>query len=299
MKLDNEQESSNVEDRRGSGGGGGGGGRGIGLGKVGLGTVAIALLASWIFGIDPSMILNIAGGLQGNTAQVAPQSTNRAPVQESAQEAAEVVFIKKVLRTTESAWGDIFKAGGSTYQPPKLVLFRGATPTACGTGQTASGPFYCPGDQKVYIDLKFYDDLRTRFKAPGDTAQAYVIAHEVGHHVQHLLGTSGKVDAMRGKVSETEYNKLSVRLELQADCYAGIWANHANRSKPVFEPGDVEEAIQAATAIGDDTLQKQSRGYVTPDSFTHGSSAQRVKWFRAGLASGKMQSCDTFTKQGI
>ncbi len=297
MKLDNEQESSNVEDRRGSAGGGGG--RGIGVGKVGIGTVVIALLASWIFGIDPSMILNIAGGVQGNSAQVSPQTASKAPLREAAGEAEEVVFIKKVLKTTEIAWSDIFKAGGSTYRPPVLVLFRGTTPTACGTGSTASGPFYCPGDQKVYIDLKFYDDLKNRFKAPGDTAQAYVIAHEVGHHVQHLLGTSGKVDAMRGKVSEVEFNKISVRLELQADCYAGIWANHANRRAKIFEAGDAEEAIRAATAIGDDNIQKQSRGYVTPDSFTHGTSAQRVKWFQVGASSGSVQSCDTFTNKGV
>jgi uncharacterized protein len=297
MKLDNEQESSNVEDRRGSSGGGGG--RGMGAGKLGLGTVAIALLASWIFGVDPSMILNMAGGMQSNSAPVTQSSASNAPVRQSADEAAEKVFVGKVLSTTEAAWGEIFKAGGSTYRPPKLVLFRGATATACGTGNTASGPFYCPGDQKVYIDLKFYDDLRTRFKAPGDFAQAYVIAHEIGHHVQHLLGTSGKVDAMRGKVSETEHNKLSVRLELQADCYAGIWANYANRTKRVLDPGDIEEALQAATAIGDDTLQKQSRGYVTPDSFTHGSSAQRVKWFKTGMESGNVQSCDTFSSRGI
>ncbi len=296
MKLDNEQESSNVEDRRGNSGGGG---RGIGVGKVGLGTVAIALVASYFFGIDPSVILNMAGGLQGNSAPVTQSGASNAPVRQTADEAAEVVFVKKVLYTTEAAWTDIFKQGGSTYRPPKLVLFRGATATACGTGNTASGPFYCPGDQKVYIDLKFYDDLRTRFKAPGDFAQAYVIAHEIGHHVQHLLGTSGKVDAMRGKVSETEFNKLSVRLELQADCYAGVWANHANRTKRVLDPGDAEEAIQAATAIGDDTLQKQSRGYVTPDSFTHGSAAQRVKWFKTGIESGNVQSCDTFSNRGI
>jgi uncharacterized protein len=296
MKLDNEQESSNVEDRRGSSGGGG---RGIGVGKVGLGTVAIALIASYFFGIDPSVILNMAGGLQSNSAPVTQSGASNAPVRQTADEAAEVVFVKKVLYTTEAAWSDIFKQGGSTYRPPKLVLFRGATATACGTGNTASGPFYCPGDQKVYIDLKFYDDLRTRFKAPGDFAQAYVIAHEIGHHVQHLLGTSGKVDAMRGKVSETEFNKLSVRLELQADCYAGVWANHANRTKRVLDAGDAEEAIQAATAIGDDTLQKQSRGYVTPDSFTHGSAAQRVKWFKVGIENGNVQSCDTFSNRGI
>jgi uncharacterized protein len=294
MKLDNEQESSNVEDRRGGSGGGG-----IGVGKVGLGTVAIALVASYFFGIDPSVILNMAGGLQSNSAPVTQSGASNAPVRQTADEAAEVVFVKKVLYTTEAAWSDIFKQGGSTYRPPKLVLFRGATATACGTGNTASGPFYCPGDQKVYIDLKFYDDLRTRFKAPGDFAQAYVIAHEIGHHVQHLLGTSGKVDAARGKVSETEFNKLSVRLELQADCYAGVWANHANRTKRVLDAGDAEEAIQAATAIGDDTLQKQSRGYVTPDSFTHGSAAQRVKWFKTGIETGSVQSCDTFSNRGI
>lgn len=297
MKLDNEQESTNVEDRRGNAGGDGG--MRMGAGKVGLGTVVIALLASWIFGIDPSMILNFAGGAQSNSPQVSEQAPSNAPVRQSSEEAADVVFVKKVLSTTEIAWKDIFKASGSTYRPPVLVLFRGTVPTACGAGSTASGPFYCPGDQKVYIDLKFYDDLKNRFKAPGDTAQAYVIAHEVGHHVQHLLGTSSKVDAMRGKVSKTEFNKISVRLELQADCYAGIWANHANRRAKIFEPGDAEEAIRAATAIGDDNIQKQTRGYVTPDSFTHGTSAQRVKWFQVGASTGNVQSCDTFTNKGV
>jgi uncharacterized protein len=205
-------------------------------------------------------------------------------------------FVSKVLADTEDVWGNVFKQGGAVYKQPKLVLFRGATPTACGTGQSAMGPFYCPGDQKVYIDLGFYETMRTKLGAPGDFAQAYVIAHEIGHHVQHLLGISAKVDAMRGRISEKEQNALSVRLELQADCFAGVWS-HGSQLK--LDKGDIEEALNAAAQIGDDTLQKKSQGYAQPDSFTHGSSKQRMAWFNAGLQSGNMKQCDTFSAKAL
>jgi len=204
-------------------------------------------------------------------------------------------FMAVVLADTEDTWGALFAQSGKQYEQPTLVLYSGATQSACGFGQAAMGPFYCPPDQRVYIDLSFYDDLRQRYGAPGDFAQAYVLAHEIGHHVQNLLGISDKVQAARQRADETEANALSVRLELQADCFAGLWAYHANRSRQILESGDVEEALKAASAIGDDRLQRQSRGYVTPDSFTHGSSAQRTRWFRRGLESGKFASCDTFS----
>jgi hypothetical protein len=216
------------------------------------------------------------------------------PFQETAEEKELVDFVSVILADTEDTWTALFRKKGETYQEPRLVLFRDVVKSACGMAQSAMGPFYCPGDQQVYIDLGFYDQLKNRFKAPGDFAQAYVIAHEVGHHIQTLVGISSSVQAARKKLSEAEGNKLSVRQELQADCLAGVWAHHANRSRQLLEVGDVEEGLTAASAIGDDTLQKQSQGYVSPDSFTHGSSAQRVKWFKIGLASGDMDSCDTF-----
>jgi predicted metalloprotease len=202
--------------------------------------------------------------------------------------------VSRVLASTEDTWSGIFSEAGRRYVPPKLVLFTGSFPTACGLGRAAAGPFYCPADAKVYIDLRFYDLLRQRFHATGDFAEAYVIAHEVGHHVQNLLGVHQKMEAQRGRISEKAYNALSVRLELQADCYAGVWANRTDRTKHFLEPGDVEEAINAATVIGDDALQKQAQGYVVPDSFTHGTSAQRVRWLRQGLTSGDVSACDTF-----
>ena len=203
-------------------------------------------------------------------------------------------FVSTVLADTEDVWKQQFSAGGSAYREPKLVLFRGATATACGAGQAAMGPFYCPGDQKVYIDLGFYETMKTRLGAPGDFAQAYVIAHEIGHHVQNLMGITDKVDGMRQRVSEAQGNALSVRLELQADCFAGVWAHHAQRSRQILEQGDVEEALNAASQIGDDTLQRKSQGTVVPESFTHGTSAQRVGWFRRGLQSGSVRECNTF-----
>ena len=288
MRLDDERESENVEDRRGEGGRGG-----FGVGKgVGLGTVILALAASYFLGIDPSVILGIFSGGGAPVTQSVPAS--RPP---AGDEMAR--FVSKVLADTEDTWRGVFRQAGRQYQDPKLVLYTGATPSACGTGQTAMGPFYCPPDQTVYIDLAFYQDLKTRFKAPGDFAQAYVIAHEVGHHVQKLLGVSAKVDALRKRASETEFNRASVRLELQADCFAGVWAHRAQREKGLLEPGDLEEGLGAAAAIGDDRLQRQSGGAVVPDSFTHGSSAQRVRWFRTGFDTGSLKACDTFAARDL
>ncbi len=291
MKWEGGRQSDNVEDRRGdAGGGGGSGGMGRGIAGGGIGVVLIAVVAMFL-GIDPSMVLGLLGG--GGQPASAPTS-QQVPAQRPPEGDQMAKFVSVVLADTEDTWTGLFKQSGSQYQVPKLVLFRGAVQSACGRAEAAMGPFYCPGDQKVYIDLAFFDDLQRRFRAPGEFARAYVIAHEVGHHVQHLLGIADKVDAQRKRVSEAEYNKLSVRMELQADCLAGIWAHHANRTRHILEGGDVEAAMAAATAIGDDRLQQQSRGYVTPESFTHGSSAQRVRWFRRGLDSGQINQCNTF-----
>ncbi len=286
MKWEGQEQSDNVEDRRGQGGGGGMriGGRGIGIG-----TVAVALVAGWVFGINPLTVLGLlsGGGVEAPQVQQAP--AGKPPATDKA-----AIFVSTVLRDTEQVWGQVVKAGGGNYQEPKLVLFRGATPTACGTGEAAMGPFYCPGDAKVYLDLDFFDTLSRRLGAPGDFAAAYVVAHEVGHHLQNLMGVTGKVDAMRGKVSQQQMNALSVRVELQADCYAGVWAHHSQRSKGWLEQGDLEEALNAAAKIGDDTLQKAGSGRVVPESFTHGSSQQRMTWFKRGLDSGSIGQCNTF-----
>ena len=255
-----------------------------------MGTVAIALVAGWIFGINP---LTILGALDGSGGPPMAQQ-QQAPAARPPPEDKLARFVSTVLADTEDVWREQFARAGGAYRDPKLVLFRGAVPTACGQGASAMGPFYCPGDQKVYIDLDFYETMRTRLGAPGDFAQAYVIAHEVGHHVQNLLGITAKVDAMRGKVSREQSNALSVRLELQADCLAGVWAHHAQVDRQILEAGDVEEALNAATQIGDDTLQRKAQGTVVPESFTHGSGAQRVAWFRRGLEGGSLQQCNTF-----
>ena len=278
MKLEGERESSNIEDRRGMSVGGVGGG-------IGIGTIAIALIA-WYFGIDPSVVLQ---GAQVVQQQQAPQSAPRDP---NAPRDPATVFVGRVLASTEDAWEDIFRKTGNAYRKPTLVLYEGVTQTACGTGQAAMGPFYCPGDEKLYIDLAFFRQLKDRFRAPGDFAQAYVIAHEVGHHVQKLTGVMSKVDGARGRGQGAD--GMLVRMELQADCYAGIWGHYAADFKKVLEPGDMQEAIAAASAVGDDNLQKQTQGRVVPDSFTHGSSAQRVRWFKAGFDSGNPSACDTF-----
>ena len=289
MRIEDERLSDNVEDQRGHGSGGGGG---FGVGGYSIGGVVLALVASYIFGVDPRMLLGMMDGAQ----QQAPVS---APAPRPQQTDQQAVFVSRVLATTEDAWNQIFSEAGRRYVAPKLVLFRGSFPTACGMGQSAAGPFYCPADAKVYIDLSFYDVMRKRFHAAGDFAEAYVIAHEVGHHVQNLLGIARKVDAQRGRVSQQAFNRLSVRMELQADCFAGVWANRTERSKRFLEAGDVEEAVRAATAIGDDALQKQAQGHVVPDSFTHGTSAQRVRWLRKGLESGDVNACDTFSAQQL
>lgn len=292
MKWQGNRESDNVEDARSGGGGGGfsfGGGR-----SIGLGSVVIAVIAGWIFGINPLTILGLMGGGGGPAPQVQQAPAGRPPADDPMAR-----FVSVVLADTEDVWREQFQKMGQTYRDPKLRLFRGSEPTACGMGQSAMGPFYCPGDMKVYIDLSFYETLRTRLGAPGDFAQAYVIAHEVGHHVQNLLGISGKVDSMRGRISEAQQNALSVRLELQADCFAGVWAHHANNARQILEQGDVEEALNAASQIGDDALQRKSRGTVQPETFTHGTSAQRVAWFKKGLQSGSVNQCNTFEARQI
>lgn len=291
MKWEGNRESDNVEDVRGRTGGGLPGGMRLGGGRgIGLGTIVIALIAGWIFGINPLTLLGVLGG--GDPGAVVQQPAG--PAERPPADDTMARFVSVVLADTEDVWRAQFQQMGSSYRDPKLVLFRGAVPTACGTGQSAMGPFYCPGDQKVYIDLGFFETMRTRLGAGGDFAQAYVIAHEVGHHVQNLTGISGKVDGMRGRVSEAQQNALSVRLELQADCFAGVWAHHAQKARQVIEQGDVEEAMNAAAQIGDDTLQRKSQGTVVPESFTHGTSAQRVTWFKRGLQTGSLQQCNTF-----
>ncbi|HSB98188.1 MAG TPA: neutral zinc metallopeptidase [Spongiibacteraceae bacterium] len=282
MRLEDEDESRNVEDRRG---GGMGGARGLGIG-----TVAIALIASYFLGIDPRTLLGVAETMQGGQ-----QSTQSQPLDPASDPDAKLKSeVSKVLHKTETTWSEIFQQSGGQYSAPVLVLYRGQTQTACGAGQAAMGPFYCPGDQKVYLDLGFFQEMDARFKAGGDFARAYVVAHEIGHHVQNLLGISKKTAALRSHMSETQYNQVSVRVELQADCLAGVWAEHANRAKPFLDPQDVDEALRAANAIGDDMLQKQARGVVVPDSFTHGSSAQRMRWFKTGFDNGNIKDCDTF-----
>lgn len=288
MRMDDYRESDNVEDRRGSRAGGGGGLR-LGGGRMGLGTIAIALVASYFLGVNPLTVLNmLSGGGMPAIEQCAPAAKRPPANDETAQ------FVSKVLASTEDTWHEAFQRMGQSYQEPKLVLFSGSTPTACGTGQSAMGPFYCPGDQKVYIDLSFFRELKDRFKAPGEFAQAYVVAHEVGHHVQNLLGIADKVHEAKRRVSEVEANALSVKMELQADCLAGVWGKRTDSMKNVLEPGDLEAALAAATAIGDDRLQQQAQGRIVPESFTHGSSAQRTRWFKRGFDSGDMNQCNTF-----
>lgn len=284
MRLDDEQQSQNVEDRRGfrvSKGVAGGG----------IGGIAIVLIALF-FGIDPSVILQDTP--QTNVSREPAPSSQQAPGRDDGRE-----FVARVLGSTERVWGEIFQRAGRNYAEPKLVLFSGQVKSTCGFASAAAGPFYCGNDQKVYIDLAFYRELRDRFKAPGDFAQAYVIAHEVGHHVQNLLGIMEKTQARQRRAGEREANALSVRLELQADCFAGVWANIANRDRKILETGDIEEGLNAAAQIGDDSLQKRSQGYVVPEGFTHGSAQQRVRWFRRGIDSGELKQCDTFSGSGV
>ena len=296
MRWREGRRSENVEDVRGAGGGFGGGGRGGGGLRLGGGGLILLLLGAWLFGADPMTLISIlADGGSGSSIQVPDSSMpGGAPAPAANDEGAQ--FVSVILADTEDTWPEIFAPGGERHTPPKLVLFSGTVRSACGMAQAAMGPFYCPSDQKVYIDLAFYRELRDRFRAPGDFAQAYVIAHEIGHHVQTLLGTSQQVHQAQQQSSQQQANALSVRLELQADCYAGVWAHHANRSRQLLEEGDVEEGLNAASAIGDDNIQRQTQGTVVPESFTHGSSQQRVSWFRRGLESGSMKDCDTFAR---
>jgi predicted metalloprotease len=288
MKWEGNRESDNVEDRRGEGGGGGG--FGLGGRSIGIGTIVIALIGSAVFGVNPLTVLNLlSGGGGGSSGPVVQQGPQQGPANDR-----QTRFVRTVLADTEDVWTKLFTEHHASYQKPKLVIYSDATRTGCGTGQSASGPFYCPADSDVYIDLSFYTLMQERFGVSGEFAQAYVIAHEVGHHVQNQLGISDKVHAARQNSSEREANAMSVRLELQADCFAGVWAFHGNQARGILEQGDVESALKAATAIGDDALQRQARGTVVPDSFTHGSSEQRVRWFNKGLQSGQMEQCNTF-----
>ena len=301
MKWEGQRESDNVEDLRDQGGDAGSGGSGFGgfgVRHIGIGTIAVALIGGWIFGINPLTILGLLSGGGAPVQHSVPyQGQPGQPSQRVAHTPADdrmKAFVSVVLADTEDVWTQVFEERGGTYRDPTLVLFRNATSTACGRGEAATGPFYCPGDEKVYIDLSFYDLLRTRLGAPGDFAQAYVIAHEVGHHVQKLLGITDKVDAARRNASAVRSNALSVRLELQADCFAGIWANKAQATRQIIEAGDIDQALNAASQIGDDTLQRKASGTVRPDTFTHGTSAQRVHWFTQGYQAGRIEQCDTF-----
>jgi len=285
MDFGNDEGSCNVEDRRGMGG------IGLGAGGIGLGGLVI-LIIGYFLGVDPSQLLNMAQ--QAEVQQ--PQAT--APARSGPVTDELGRFVAQVLGSTERVWGEEFRQRGSEYRQPHLVLYDGSTPSACGMGRAAMGPFYCPNDERVYLDLAFFRDLRTRFHAPGDFPDAYVIAHEVGHHVQKLMGTFDRVERARGRVSQAEMNQASVRLELQADCYAGVWANHAGMQAHITDQ-DIDNGLTAAAAIGDDRLQRQSQGYVVPESFTHGSSQQRVRWFKRGIESGRAEDCNTFSTRAL
>ena len=298
MRLDDIGESSNLEDRRGQGGygdGGGGFGLPVGGGGVGIGMMIILGIIGWLFGINPAILIGgaeiLTGGRGGQVSAPAPRRDPNAPVTRDADQQ----FVSRVLKSTEEVFGEQLKKQlNVTYRPPRLVMFSGATRSGCGAAQSAMGPFYCPLDQTVYLDTAFFAEMKSRMRAGGDFAYAYVIAHEVGHHVENQLGILPKVQEMQQRVGRREGNALSVRVELMADCLAGVWANHADQRFNLLEQGDVEEAMNAASQIGDDKLQKQSQGYVVPDSFTHGSSAQRVEWFSRGLKTGDIRACDTF-----
>lgn len=278
MRIDRSRSSRNIEDRRASG-------PRIGKGSIGIGTIVLALVAMY-FGVDPRVVLQFADPSLSSTQQSINTPTST-PTDAQGQ------FVAKVLGDTEDVWTSVFnQQTNGQYHMPNLVLFREATPTACGTGQSAMGPFYCPADQKVYIDLSFFDELANQLNAPGDFARAYVIAHEIGHHVQNQVGTMQRAEMLKARGANA--NQISVRVELQADCYAGIWAHHAESERQILEAGDIEDALRAASAVGDDTLQKRSQGVIVPDSFTHGSAAQRMQWFTRGFKSGQLAQCDTF-----
>lgn len=295
MRWRGERQSDNIDDQRGAGGFGGGMPRRVGMGVKagglgGFGLIILVILAL-VFGVDPSALLQMVPS--GQSPATYTGSPSSSPSQSAGHNEMKQ-FVATVLGSTEDVWNSMFKKMGGQYQDPTLVMFSGMVRSACGMAQSASGPFYCPLDHKLYLDTSFFDELDRRFGAPGDFAQAYVIAHEVGHHVQNLLGILPKVEQMKQQVSRTDANALSVMVELQADCFAGVWANQAQQVKKILEAGDIEEGIRAAGAVGDDRIQKQTQGYVVPDAFTHGSSAQRAAWFRKGLQSGDLRSCDTF-----
>ncbi|MDP5171953.1 MAG: zinc metallopeptidase [Bacteroidia bacterium] len=284
MRWQGRKQSSNVEDRRG------GGGARTGTG-IGIGTIVIAIII-WILGGNPMSVLQNAGS--SGTSQAQPSAVS------SEQEDQLAAFVKVVLQDTEDVWNKIYpQATGRAYRNPVLVIYTGSVQSACGMGSAAAGPFYCPGDEKLYIDLSFYNELSNRFGASGDFAMAYVVAHEVGHHVQNLLGATAQVDAQRGRLPKAQFNDLSVRLELQADFYAGVWAHHNQNMNNILEEGDLEEALRAANAIGDDNLQKQAQGYAVPESFTHGTSAQRMRWFKLGFDTGDLRQGDTFSARQL
>ncbi len=284
MKWERARQSQNVEDRRGRGP--------VKAGGVGIGAILIALIGGWIFGVDPSQILGVIGGMQGTQQTQAPLS----PEEEAAlANDPRRKFVSSILGETEDVWGQIFAGSGQQYPAPTLVLFEGAVSSACGQASSAVGPFYCPGDRQVYIDLSFFQEMQRRLGGGGDFAEAYVIAHEVGHHIQTLTGVSKRVNDARRSGQDVEGdNGLLVRQELQADCYSGVWAHHSQARHQWLEEGDIEEALNTASAIGDDALQKQSSGRVVPDAFTHGTAQQRVRWFTQGFRSGRIDSCDTF-----
>jgi hypothetical protein len=282
MKWEGHRRSGNVEDRRGSGAG-----FGLGGGRLSIGAVVIALIGGLLFGVDPLTMLSMMSGGGGSALQ------EQGPAPAPPSEDVRATFVSTVLADTEDVWASLMQQENKVYQPPKLVLFRGTTLSACGRGSAAMGPFYCPEDQRIYIDLNFFDTMANRLGAGGDFAQAYVISHEVGHHVQNLLGISENVNRARSRMPSAQANSLSVRVELQADCLAGVWAHHSQRSKGWLEQGDIEEAMNAATQIGDDTLQRKTQGTIVPESFTHGTSAQRTDWFTRGLRTGSAANCDT------
>lgn len=291
MRQDDGRESENIEDRRSLGLGRGLGSTGFPGG--GLGMVAAAVVAL-LLGVDPRVVINTIGQL----SSLAPSQT-RGPIQSSPEDERTKKFMSVVLADTEDTWGVIFQQLGRHYEDPKLVLFSGQVESACGYAQSAMGPFYCPGDHKLYLDMSFFNDLSSQYDAPGDFAQAYVVAHEVGHHVQNLLGIASQVQSAQQRAGETRGKQLQVRMELQADCFAGVWANKANQFRKILEPGDLEEALGAASGVGDDRLQKQSQGYAVPESFTHGSSAQRMRWFTVGAQTGDLGQCDTFKANNL
>lgn len=298
MRLDEIGESENVEDRRGQGSGGFGGLIPGGSGGLGFGTIAVLTLVGWMLGINPSILIGGAEIISGSG--IGQQRTSAPPPASSPQEDQLRQFVSRVLKTNEDVWQQVLpQQRGVQFQTAPLVLFRGATRSACGGAQSAMGPFYCPADTRIYLDMSFFEEMRSKMRAGGDFAYAYVVAHEMGHHIENLLGILPKVQQLQSRVSRKEANALSVRVELMADCLAGVWAHHANQRWRILEQGDIEEALTAAAAIGDDKLQKQAQGYVVPDSFTHGSSEQRTRWLTQGLRTGDVKGCDTFKSQAL